>query len=76
MKRGLLMRCETCQGDGLVSGNWTGEQRNNSYRPCPNCNGTGLQHCCEGVCAQPEEEDGSREVDPVSPISAVTQEPR
>jgi len=22
--------------------------------PCPDCGGTGIAHCCDGVCAQPE----------------------
>jgi hypothetical protein len=22
--------------------------------PCPDCGGTGVAHCCDGICAQPE----------------------
>lgn len=22
--------------------------------PCPDCNGSGVAHCCDGICEQPE----------------------
>lgn len=36
------MRCETCHGQ-LMTG-----------IPCPDCGGSGVAHCCDGICAQPE----------------------
>ncbi len=47
------MRCEVCQGNRSVRGFGT------IFVSCPNCNGTGIQHCCEGLCEQPDEHDAA-----------------
>jgi DnaJ-class molecular chaperone len=26
--------------------------------PCPECGGHGIAHCCDGVCTQPDPQDG------------------
>jgi hypothetical protein len=44
------MLCETCQGQRFVG---DGPDR----RPCPNCAGCGLDHCCSGDVAQPDAEE-------------------
>lgn len=50
------MRCETCQGTGRVprhppelrayGGAWLTEEK-----PCPECGGCGVSHCCDGLTA-------------------------
>lgn len=45
------MRCERCHGDGSI---WSGPfndgrgLRAGKMFPCPDCNGFGITHCCEG----------------------------
>ena len=50
------MRCERCQGLGWVIelGDMIGG------KPCPECNGGGIAHCCDGLREQPENEDGEK----------------
>jgi hypothetical protein len=46
------VRCERCQG--------TGKSKNRHYfeeLPCPYCMGSGIAHCCDGLCEQPTTED-------------------
>jgi len=40
------MKCEECKG---VGEQWIGPR----CWPCEACGGTGLQHCCEGLRADP-----------------------
>jgi hypothetical protein len=50
------MRCEKCQGIGKVKGIaclHTG-QSIEVEMPCRECGGTGVGHCCDGLCEQPE----------------------
>ena len=60
---GAKMKCEFCQGRGRGFD----ETRVVSW-PCPECNGTGLQHCCEGLVAdpvvdgEPEDEEEKTEI--------------
>ena len=35
------MRCEICHGTGKL------------LLPCPDCDGSGIAHCCDGLRAQP-----------------------
>jgi hypothetical protein len=44
------MICETCHGKGLVN---AGGQN----QPCAECGGLGVIHCCEGLQAQPEQNE-------------------
>ena len=49
------MKCEECNGSGI---GFDGDvQTENGPRavqiPCEECGGTGLQHCCEGLRADP-----------------------
>jgi len=53
------MRCETCQGAGMVSGLWPEWMRG----PCSDCNGTGIAHCCDGLREQPEHVESPRNRD-------------
>lgn len=58
------MICESCNG--------TGEYRTIKFAAdpytkhksplvlCPQCNGTGTLYCCEGDCAQPEQDEGEQ----------------
>jgi hypothetical protein len=59
------MRCEACHGRGTV---WvpgrppvspvTALQASDDGRAieltCQECNGCGVTHCCDGMCAQPQ----------------------
>lgn len=53
------MNCQACFGIGEVL---IGEDGRPVRRlrdavmmvPCPDCDGSGKQHCCEGDCSQPE----------------------
>lgn len=43
------MRCEECQGFGTVKPYDKGaDVPKDAIVPCPECNGTGFAHCCEG----------------------------
>lgn len=56
------MRCEKCRGSGvavlLVADDARqlrlSDRSTSRVIPCPACNGSGIAHCCEGECAQPE----------------------
>lgn len=60
------MRCQRCRGGGktvettvlsqqTLPGNGLQiTQRMSRMVPCPDCNGSGQTHCCDGLCAQPE----------------------
>lgn len=45
------MICEVCLGAGVVlRRTFTGESPGRLVpRPCPECNGSGIAHCCEGI---------------------------
>lgn len=56
------MRCEACQGRGLITVCWpipNIARRRNAlvYEdwPCASCNGSGIASCCEGACGGPDE---------------------
>lgn len=58
------MRCETCQGTGLV-------RSLSSYPlidPCPDCTG-GVAHCCDGLVEQGTAHSSAPEKDPGETIS-------
>jgi DnaJ-class molecular chaperone len=65
-KGGHAMRCKACHGTGWerahsVEQTEIGEPDFLAPYPCPECGGTGIAHCCEGLCAdrlQSEEERG------------------
>ena len=55
------MLCGTCRHSGRVgfvrasanapAGGRIGEQA--GLIPCPDCGGSGIAHCCDGICEQP-----------------------
>ncbi len=53
------MRCETCDGRGFVTSK---QPHLRPTDPCPDCGGTSIAHCCDGIVACPildaEEEQG------------------
>lgn len=63
------MRCERCHGDGLaresvtlirepILGSTTVFTENMNYLiPCPDCGGSGISHCCDGLTACNEVEE-------------------
>ena len=65
------MRCEACHGRGTISvtrreqppgllslGGASQVSADGSAieLTCPECNGSGIAHCCDGICAQPQTE--------------------
>jgi hypothetical protein len=53
------MLCETCRYSGRVGFVRAGHQTSTDDRvdepmiPCPDCGGSGIAHCCDGICEQP-----------------------
>ena len=53
------MICQTCQGRGDVL-RFPAEVKFGRFlmhSPCPDCNGSGVQHCCDGLTAANDPED-------------------
>lgn len=54
------MRCEPCQGTGHVLDYaipWKMAMHSKpATKPCDACGGTGQQHCCDGLRAQPDDD--------------------
>lgn len=50
------MRCDACHGVGKVRPRESEGQRAGPDVPCPECNGSGFAHCCDGMCEQPEKQ--------------------
>ena len=54
------MLCETCRYSGRVgfvrsSGHTSSDDRvDERLIPCPDCGGSGIAHCCDGICEQPD----------------------
>jgi hypothetical protein len=53
------MLCETCRWSGrrgFVRAPRAAEtdRDGGGMIPCPDCGGTGIAHCCDGICAQPD----------------------
>jgi hypothetical protein len=44
------MRCLTCHGKGWIANN-TETRAQLPTIPCPRCQGTGFDHCCDGADA-------------------------
>jgi len=54
------MLCETCRYSGRVGfvrafGPASADERIDEAAlvPCPDCGGSGIAHCCDGICEQP-----------------------
>jgi hypothetical protein len=57
------MLCETCRYSGRVGfvrvgapthGHASSDDRaDEQLIPCPECGGSGIAHCCDGICEQP-----------------------
>jgi hypothetical protein len=51
------MLCETCRYSGrvgFVRGHASADDRvDEQLIPCPDCGGSGIAHCCDGICEQP-----------------------
>ena len=57
---GGSMRCEHCKGTGAVPRAATATDRPLVQSiPCPECNGSGFGHCCDGICEQADFEEWS-----------------
>ena len=57
------MRCDTCHGSGRIAaansqalGAEKAAPAGLSELPCPDCDGCGIAHCCDGICEQPGRE--------------------
>jgi hypothetical protein len=53
-----MARCQACRGVGLVEAlvkPWLLD-----VIPCPECGGSGWEHCCEGLREQPSASDNSK----------------
>jgi len=58
------MRCEKCMGSkpGFIYIKRTIDIKPQGYPdihhwvPCPECGGSGVAHCCDGLCEQPNGE--------------------
>jgi len=56
------MLCETCRLSGRVgfvraaslASAGDGVDERAGLIPCPDCGGTGIAHCCDGICEQPQ----------------------
>jgi hypothetical protein len=52
------MLCDTCrftERPGFVRARTrSAHEPDGEMIPCPDCGGTGIAHCCDGVCEQPE----------------------
>ena len=49
------MRCEPCQGTGIAQWALRKEFISDVALPvCPECDGSGIAHCCEGLIEQPD----------------------
>jgi len=52
--------CDTCRWTGrpgfirAASSEKHGREDRGDMIPCPDCGGTGIAHCCDGICEQPE----------------------
>jgi hypothetical protein len=53
------MLCETCRYSGRVGfvraagPTSTDDRVDEQLIPCPDCAGSGIAHCCDGICEQP-----------------------
>jgi hypothetical protein len=51
------MLCETCRLTGrpgyIRSQKQTKDRGHEPMIPCPDCGGSGIAHCCDGICEQP-----------------------
>jgi RecJ-like exonuclease len=56
------MRCESCHGTGrdfserarTQASEGNAAELTAAERPCPDCQGSGIAHCCDGMCEQPQ----------------------
>lgn len=50
------MLCDTCQWTGRPGFVRSQERPDGKdvLIPCPDCGGTGVAHCCDGICEQPQ----------------------
>ena len=57
------MICPDCCGSGWLEAKdgWNGFK----HRPCPDCRGCGIVHCCEGECVDQAGKDKPHEAEEV-----------
>ncbi len=48
------MKCNHCHGFGNIAIMLSDKRKHYRLDPCPQCHGSGVVSCCEGVCEQPE----------------------
>jgi hypothetical protein len=55
------MLCESCRYSGRVgfvrASASTEDPVDEQLIPCPHCGGSGIAHCCDGICEQPSAPD-------------------
>jgi hypothetical protein len=51
------MLCETCRLTGrpgfVRAAKQADDRAEEQMIPCPDCGGSGIAHCCDGICEQP-----------------------
>jgi hypothetical protein len=51
------MLCDTCRftgRPGFIRGERGRADADGAMIPCPDCGGSGVAHCCDGICEQPD----------------------
>jgi len=48
------MICQTCHGNGFITP--PAPRHPDTYYPCPTCQGSGIDHCCDGDQPNPRDE--------------------
>ncbi len=55
------MKCDHCHGLGNITVYLTNNAPRYRLDPCPQCHGSGIVSCCDGICEQPPRKEASDE---------------